>query len=146
MSRFATRHAIIIGGGASGVLLAYQLLQNHEFGFGRCTPRMERTAAPNTRAGLDFLGKLKTEELAKIIACEEFSVSSRGGDAPPLVKEALACFSDQDDISKVLDNGNLLARGVSLFASRANAIFDSDSFIAILAKEDRQSRHVRSHQ
>ena len=109
MSRFATRHAIIIGGGASGVLLAYQLLQNHEFGFGRCTPRMERTAAPNTRAGLDFLGKLKTEELAKIIACEEFSVSSRGGDAPPLVKEALACFSDQDDISKVLDNGNLLA-------------------------------------
>ena len=33
MSRFATRHAIIIGGGASGVLLAYQLLQNPEFGF-----------------------------------------------------------------------------------------------------------------
>jgi uncharacterized NAD(P)/FAD-binding protein YdhS len=33
MSRFETRHAIIIGGGASGVLLAYQLLQNHEFGF-----------------------------------------------------------------------------------------------------------------
>ena len=33
MSGFATRHAIIIGGGASGVLLAYQLLQNHEFGF-----------------------------------------------------------------------------------------------------------------
>ena len=33
MNRFATRHAIIIGGGASGVLLAYQLLQNHEFGF-----------------------------------------------------------------------------------------------------------------
>src|SRR5580704_15771370 len=33
MSRFATRHAIIIGGGASGVLLAYQLLQNHDFGF-----------------------------------------------------------------------------------------------------------------
>jgi uncharacterized NAD(P)/FAD-binding protein YdhS len=33
MSRFATRHVIIIGGGASGVLLAYQLLQNHEFGF-----------------------------------------------------------------------------------------------------------------
>jgi len=33
MSRFATRHAIIIGGGASGVMLAYQLLQNHEFGF-----------------------------------------------------------------------------------------------------------------
>ena len=85
MSRFATRHAIIIGGGASGVLLAYQLLQNHEFGFGRCTPRVERTAAPNTRAGLDFLGKLKTEEQAKIIAREEFSVSSRGGDAPPLV-------------------------------------------------------------
>ena len=33
MSRFATRHAIVIGGGASGVLLAYQLLQNHDFGF-----------------------------------------------------------------------------------------------------------------
>jgi uncharacterized NAD(P)/FAD-binding protein YdhS len=33
MSRFATRHAIIIGGGASGVLLAYQLLQNSGFGF-----------------------------------------------------------------------------------------------------------------
>jgi uncharacterized NAD(P)/FAD-binding protein YdhS len=33
MSRFSTRQAIIIGGGASGVLLAYQLLQNHEFGF-----------------------------------------------------------------------------------------------------------------
>jgi uncharacterized NAD(P)/FAD-binding protein YdhS len=33
MSRFATRHAIIIGGGASGVLLAYQLLQNPEFRF-----------------------------------------------------------------------------------------------------------------
>ncbi|MGY4403583.1 FAD/NAD(P)-binding protein [Bradyrhizobium sp. USDA 3315] len=33
MSNFATRHAIIIGGGASGVLLAYQLLQNPEFGF-----------------------------------------------------------------------------------------------------------------
>ena len=33
MSRFATRHAIIIGGGASGVLLAYQLLQNPKFGF-----------------------------------------------------------------------------------------------------------------
>ncbi|MGY3606308.1 MULTISPECIES: FAD/NAD(P)-binding protein [unclassified Bradyrhizobium] len=33
MSDFATRHAIIIGGGASGVLLAYQLLQNPEFGF-----------------------------------------------------------------------------------------------------------------
>jgi uncharacterized NAD(P)/FAD-binding protein YdhS len=33
MSCFATRHAIIIGGGASGVLLAYQLLQNSEFGF-----------------------------------------------------------------------------------------------------------------
>jgi uncharacterized NAD(P)/FAD-binding protein YdhS len=28
MSRSAARHAIIIGGGASGVLLAYQLLQN----------------------------------------------------------------------------------------------------------------------
>jgi uncharacterized NAD(P)/FAD-binding protein YdhS len=33
MSDFATRHAIIIGGGASGVLLAYQLLQNPELGF-----------------------------------------------------------------------------------------------------------------
>ena len=33
MSRYATRHAIIIGGGASGVLLAYQLLQNSDFGF-----------------------------------------------------------------------------------------------------------------
>ena len=33
MSRFATRHAIIIGGGASGVLLAYQLLQNSRPGF-----------------------------------------------------------------------------------------------------------------
>jgi uncharacterized NAD(P)/FAD-binding protein YdhS len=33
MSRFVTRHAIIIGGGASGVLLAYQLLQNPEFRF-----------------------------------------------------------------------------------------------------------------
>ena len=33
MSRYATRHAIIIGGGASGVLLAYQLLQNSGFGF-----------------------------------------------------------------------------------------------------------------
>ena len=33
MSHFATRHAIIIGGGASGVLLAYQLLQNPKFGF-----------------------------------------------------------------------------------------------------------------
>jgi uncharacterized NAD(P)/FAD-binding protein YdhS len=33
MSRFATRHAIIIGGGASGVLLAYQLLQNVDSGF-----------------------------------------------------------------------------------------------------------------
>ena len=57
-------------------------------------------------------------------------MSSRRGDAPPLVKEALACFSDQVDISKVLNNGNLPARGVSLLASRANAIFDSDSFIA----------------
>jgi uncharacterized NAD(P)/FAD-binding protein YdhS len=33
MSHFAKGHAIIIGGGASGVLLAYQLLQNNEFGF-----------------------------------------------------------------------------------------------------------------
>jgi uncharacterized NAD(P)/FAD-binding protein YdhS len=33
MNHFATRHAIIIGGGASGVLLAYQLLQNPESGF-----------------------------------------------------------------------------------------------------------------
>src|SRR5882757_4769341 len=33
MSRFPARHAIIIGGGASGVLLAYQLLQNQGFGF-----------------------------------------------------------------------------------------------------------------
>ena len=33
MSRVATRHAIIIGGGASGVLLAYQLLQNPKFRF-----------------------------------------------------------------------------------------------------------------
>jgi uncharacterized NAD(P)/FAD-binding protein YdhS len=33
MSRFATGHMIIIGGGASGVLLAYQLLQNPDFGF-----------------------------------------------------------------------------------------------------------------
>jgi uncharacterized NAD(P)/FAD-binding protein YdhS len=33
MSHFATRHAIIIGGGASGVLLAYQLLQNPELRF-----------------------------------------------------------------------------------------------------------------
>jgi uncharacterized NAD(P)/FAD-binding protein YdhS len=33
MSRLATRHAIIIGGGASGVLLAYQLLQNPKLGF-----------------------------------------------------------------------------------------------------------------
>jgi uncharacterized NAD(P)/FAD-binding protein YdhS len=33
MGYFATRHAIIIGGGASGVLLAYQLLQNHDFRF-----------------------------------------------------------------------------------------------------------------
>jgi uncharacterized NAD(P)/FAD-binding protein YdhS len=33
MSRFAAAHVIIIGGGASGVLLAYQLLQNQEFGF-----------------------------------------------------------------------------------------------------------------
>jgi hypothetical protein len=144
MSRFATRHAIIIGGGASGVLLAYQLLQNHESADALLA--WSGRQAPNTRACLDFLGKLKTEELAKIIAREEFSVSSRGGDAPPLVKEALACFCDQDDIPKVLDNGNLPARGVSLLASRANAIFDSDSFIAILAKEDRQSRHVRSHQ
>jgi uncharacterized NAD(P)/FAD-binding protein YdhS len=31
MSRFAAAH--VIGGGASGVLLAYQLLQNQEFGF-----------------------------------------------------------------------------------------------------------------
>jgi uncharacterized NAD(P)/FAD-binding protein YdhS len=31
MSRLATGHAIIIGGGASGVLLAYQLLQHSEF-------------------------------------------------------------------------------------------------------------------
>ena len=33
MSRFPARHAIIIGGGASGVLVAYQLLQNADFGF-----------------------------------------------------------------------------------------------------------------
>jgi uncharacterized NAD(P)/FAD-binding protein YdhS len=33
MNHFATRHAIIIGGGASGVLLAYQLLQDPAFGF-----------------------------------------------------------------------------------------------------------------
>jgi uncharacterized NAD(P)/FAD-binding protein YdhS len=33
MSRFAAGHVIIVGGGASGVLLAYQLLQNQEFGF-----------------------------------------------------------------------------------------------------------------
>jgi uncharacterized NAD(P)/FAD-binding protein YdhS len=33
MGRFQARHAIIIGGGASGVLLAYQLLQNADFGF-----------------------------------------------------------------------------------------------------------------
>jgi len=33
MNRFATRHAIIIGGGASGVLLTYQLLQNPDVGF-----------------------------------------------------------------------------------------------------------------
>jgi uncharacterized NAD(P)/FAD-binding protein YdhS len=33
MSRFPARHAIIIGGGASGVLLAYQLLHNADFGF-----------------------------------------------------------------------------------------------------------------
>lgn len=33
MSRCATRHAIIVGGGASGVLLAYQLLQNPDFGY-----------------------------------------------------------------------------------------------------------------
>jgi uncharacterized NAD(P)/FAD-binding protein YdhS len=33
MSRFATGHMIIIGGGANGVLLAYQLLQNPDFGF-----------------------------------------------------------------------------------------------------------------
>ncbi|MCP1845562.1 putative NAD(P)/FAD-binding protein YdhS [Bradyrhizobium sp. USDA 4524] len=33
MRDFAKRHAIIIGGGASGVLLAYQLLQNRELGF-----------------------------------------------------------------------------------------------------------------
>jgi uncharacterized NAD(P)/FAD-binding protein YdhS len=33
MSHFPPRHAIIIGGGASGVLLAYQLLQNADFGF-----------------------------------------------------------------------------------------------------------------
>ena len=32
MNRFATGHVIIIGGGASGVLLAYQLLQNPKFG------------------------------------------------------------------------------------------------------------------
>jgi len=31
--RFATRHAIIIGGGASGVLLAYQLLHDRASGF-----------------------------------------------------------------------------------------------------------------
>src|SRR6266481_5218242 len=33
MNRFATRHAIIIGGGASGVLLAYQLLHDRASGF-----------------------------------------------------------------------------------------------------------------
>lgn len=33
MGRSATRHAIIIGGGASGVLLAYQLLRNRNSGF-----------------------------------------------------------------------------------------------------------------
>jgi len=33
MDRFAARHAIIIGGGASGVLLAYQLLQHPQSGF-----------------------------------------------------------------------------------------------------------------
>jgi uncharacterized NAD(P)/FAD-binding protein YdhS len=33
MSRFPARHAIIVGGGASGVLLAYQLLENSAFGF-----------------------------------------------------------------------------------------------------------------
>jgi glycine/D-amino acid oxidase-like deaminating enzyme len=80
MSRFATRHAIIIGGGASGVLLACQLLQNHESADALLAWSGRQT--PNTRACLDFLGKPKTEELAKIIAREEFSVSSRGSDAP----------------------------------------------------------------
>ena len=62
---------------------------------------------------------------ARNFRCRREEVTRR-----PLVKEALACFSDQDDISKVLNNGNLPARGVSLLASRANAIVDSDSFIA----------------
>jgi hypothetical protein len=92
-----------------------------------------RQQPPNTRACLDLLGKLKTEELAKIIAREEFSLSSRGADAPSLVKEVLACFSDLDDISKFFNNGNLTPRGVSLLASRANASLDSDSFIASLS-------------
>jgi cation diffusion facilitator CzcD-associated flavoprotein CzcO len=34
MGRFVAPHAIIVGGGASGVMLTYQLLQNRDPGFG----------------------------------------------------------------------------------------------------------------
>jgi hypothetical protein len=84
---------------------------------------------PNTRPCLDLLGKLKTEELEKIIRREGFSLSLRGKDAS-LVDEAKACFSDQDENIKLLKDDDLTPRGASLIASRANAILEADSFIA----------------
>jgi hypothetical protein len=84
---------------------------------------------PNARACLATMEKLTTEEWVKIIAREELPISARG-DLPSIEKEVSACFSDQDDMVKLLKEGTLTRRGVALLASRANAIFDADSFIA----------------
>jgi hypothetical protein len=83
----------------------------------------------NTRPCLELLSKLTTNEWTKIIARKEFSVSSREGGESPLVGDARACFSDQDDLDKFLKDGSLTLRGVALLASRANAILEADDFI-----------------
>src|ERR1700758_4841996 len=50
MNRFAARHAIIIGGGASGVMLAYQLLQKQGSDF--CVTLVEKR--PEIGRGLAY--------------------------------------------------------------------------------------------
>ena len=97
---------------------------------------------PNTRACLDLLRKLKTEELVTIIARQRLSLSSRPDNGASLNQEALACFSDQDSVESLINNGNLLPKGASLLASRADAILESDTFIAVFLLNNIGNRDV----
>jgi hypothetical protein len=85
----------------------------------------------NARPCTVLLQKLNTAQFQNMIDRQEFSIKSRDDKTPSLERDVRACFSDRDDIAKLLnDDGILTVRGVALLASKANAILDGDSFIA----------------